>query len=179
MIFLGLAGAMAYVIYDVSKDLPDYKQLASYEPAVMTRIHAADGSLLAEYADERRLFVPINSVPKRLIQAYISAEDKTFYQHGGLDWRGIAAAGIRYAQVKITGHGQIVGASTITQQVAKNFLLGNEQTITRKLREAIIVQRIEKAFTKDRFLNSISTRFFSASIPMASLPPRSTTSASR
>ena len=73
MIFLGLAGALAYVIFDVSKDLPDYKQLASYEPAVMTRIHAADGSLLAEYADQRRLFVPINSVPKRLIQAFIAS----------------------------------------------------------------------------------------------------------
>ena len=108
MIFLGLSGALVYVIWDVAKDLPDYKQLASYEPPVMTRIHAADGSLLAEYADERRLFVPINSVPKRLIQAYISAEDKTFFTHGGLDWRGIAAAGIRYVQVKLTGKGQIV-----------------------------------------------------------------------
>jgi penicillin-binding protein 1A len=173
MIFLGLAGAMMYVILDVSKDLPDYKQLASYEPPVMTRIHAADGSLLAEYADQRRLFVPINSVPKRLIQAYISAEDKTFYTHGGLDWRGIAAAGLRYAQVKITGRGQIVGASTITQQVAKNFLLGNEQTITRKLREAIIVQRMEKAFSKDQilelYLNEIFLGLNSYGIAAASL----------
>jgi penicillin-binding protein 1A len=173
MIFLGLAGAMTYVIYDVSKDLPDYKQLASYEPPVMTRIHAADGSLLAEYADQRRLFVPINSVPKRLIQAYISAEDKTFYTHGGLDWRGIAAAGLRYAQVKFTGRGQIVGASTITQQVAKNFLLGNEQTITRKLREAIIVQRMEKAFSKDQilelYLNEIFLGLNSYGIAAASL----------
>ncbi len=173
MIFLGLAGAMSYVIYDVSKDLPDYKQLASYEPPVMTRIHAADGSLLAEYADQRRLFVPINSVPKRLIQAYLSAEDKTFYAHGGLDWRGIAAAGLRYAQVKITGRGQIVGASTITQQVAKNFLLGNEQTITRKLREAIIVQRMEKAFSKDQilelYLNEIFLGLNSYGIAAASL----------
>ena len=173
MVFLGLAGAMIYVIYDVSKDLPDYKQLASYEPPVMTRIHAGDGSLLAEYADQRRLFVPINSVPKRLIQAYISAEDKTFYQHGGLDWRGITAAGLRYAQVKFTGRGQIVGASTITQQVAKNFLLGNEQTITRKLREAIIVQRIEKAFTKDQiielYLNEIFLGLNSYGIAAASL----------
>ena len=94
-IFLALSVGLAFVIYDVAKDLPDYKQLASYEPPVMTRIHAADGSLLAEYADQRRLFVPINSVPKRLIHAYLSAEDKTFYEHGGLDWRGIAAAGIR------------------------------------------------------------------------------------
>jgi penicillin-binding protein 1A len=173
MVFLGLAGAMVYVIWDVSKDLPDYKQLASYEPPVMSRIHAADGSLLAEYAEQRRLFVPINSVPKKLIQAYISAEDKTFYEHGGLDWRGIAAAGIRYAQVKFTGKGQIVGASTITQQVAKNFLLGNEQTVTRKLREAIIVQRIEKAFSKDQilelYLNEIFLGLNSYGIAAASL----------
>lgn len=173
MIFLGLSGALVYVIWDVAKDLPDYKQLASYEPPVMTRIHAADGSLLAEYADERRLFVPINSVPKRLIQAYISAEDKTFYTHGGLDWRGIAAAGIRYIQVKLTGKGQIVGASTITQQVAKNFLLNNEQTIERKLREAIIVQRIESAFSKDQilelYLNEIFLGLNSYGIAAASL----------
>ncbi len=173
MIFLGLSGALVYVIWDVAKDLPDYKQLASYEPPVMSRIHAADGSLLAEYADERRLFVPINSVPKRLIQAYISAEDKTFYTHGGLDWRGIAAAGLRYVQVKLTGKGQIVGASTITQQVAKNFLLNNEQTIERKLREAIIVQRIEAAFSKDQilelYLNEIFLGLNSYGIAAASL----------
>ncbi|HUQ36418.1 MAG TPA: penicillin-binding protein 1A [Aestuariivirga sp.] len=173
MIFLGLSGALVYVIWDVAKGLPDYKQLASYEPPVMSRIHAADGSLLAEYADERRLFVPINSVPKRLIQAYISAEDKTFYTHGGLDWRGIAAAGLRYVQVKLTGKGQIVGASTITQQVAKNFLLNNEQTIERKLREAIIVQRIEAAFSKDQilelYLNEIFLGLNSYGIAAASL----------
>ncbi|MGB9140689.1 MAG: transglycosylase domain-containing protein, partial [Aestuariivirga sp.] len=173
MIFLGLSGALVYIVWDVSKDLPDYKQLASYEPPVMTRIHASDGSLLAEYADERRLFVPINSVPKRLIQAYISAEDKTFYTHGGLDWRGIAAAGLRYVLVKFTGKGQIVGASTITQQVAKNFLLNNEQTIERKLREAIIVQRIEAAFSKDQilelYLNEIFLGLNSYGIAAASL----------
>jgi penicillin-binding protein 1A len=173
MIFLGLAGAAVYVVWDVSKTLPDYKQLASYEPEVMTRMHAADGSLLAEFAEERRLFVPINSVPKRLIQAYLAAEDKTFYQHGGLDWRGIGAAALRYAQKKITGKGQIVGASTITQQVAKNFLLSNEQTIERKLREALIVQRMEKAFSKDQilelYLNEIFLGMGSYGIAAASL----------
>jgi penicillin-binding protein 1A len=173
MIFLGLAGAGLYIVWDVSRDLPDYKQLASYEPAVMTRIHAADGSLLAEYADERRMFVPIGAVPQRLIQAYISAEDKTFYEHGGLDWRGIAAAGLRYVQVKMTGKGQIVGASTITQQVAKNFLLSNEQTLERKLKEAIIVQRIESAFSKDQilelYLNEIFLGMNSYGIAAASL----------
>ena len=84
------AAVLALVINDVSKDLPDYKQLASWEPAVMSRVHAADGSLLAEYAEERRLFVPVNLIPKLVIEAYISAEDKNFYTHSGLDWRGIA-----------------------------------------------------------------------------------------
>ena len=173
MVVLGLSAAAIYVIWDVSQDLPDYKQLASWEPPVMTRMHAADGSLLAEFAEERRLFVPINSVPKRLIQAYLAAEDKTFYQHSGLDWRGIGAAVIRYAQVKITHRGQVVGASTITQQVAKNFLLSNEQTITRKLKEAIIVQRIEASFSKDQilelYLNDIFLGLNSYGIAAASL----------
>ncbi len=134
MLCIGVAGALLYVVWDVSKDLPDYKQLAAYEPPVMTRMHAADGSLLAEFAEQRRLFVPIKSVPKKLIEAYLAAEDKTFYHHSGLDWRGIGAAGLRYVQIKFMGQrGQIVGASTITQQVAKNFLLSNEQTLTRKL----------------------------------------------
>jgi penicillin-binding protein 1A len=139
----------------------------------MSRVHASDGSLLAEYATERRLFVPVAAIPKKLIQAYISAEDKTFYHHAGLDWRGIAAAGIRYAQVKFTGKGQIVGASTITQQVAKNFLLSNEQTIERKLKEAIIVQRIENAFSKDQilelYLNEIFLGLNSYGVAAASL----------
>jgi penicillin-binding protein 1A len=172
-VFLGLAGALAYVIWDQSKDLPDYRQLAQYEPPVMSRIHAGDGSLLAEYAAERRLFVPINSVPKKLIEAFLSAEDKTFYTHGGLDWRGIASAGVRYLQVKLTGKGQIVGASTITQQVAKNFLLSNERSLDRKLKEALIVQRIEKAFSKDQilelYLNEIFLGLNSYGVAAASL----------
>jgi penicillin-binding protein 1A len=172
-VFLAVAGLSAYVIYDISKSLPDYKQLASWEPNVMTRMHAADGSLLAEFAEERRLFVPINSVPKQLINAYLSAEDKAFYTHGGLDWRGIGAALIRYAQVKITHRGQIVGASTITQQVAKNFLLSDERTFTRKLKEALIVQRIEAFFTKDQilelYLNDIFLGFNSYGIAAASI----------
>ena len=173
MLTLGLAAAAVYIIWDVSKDLPDYKQLASWEPAVMTRMHAADGSLLAEFAQERRLFVPINLIPKRVIDAYVSAEDKNFYTHAGLDWHGIAKAGLRYVQVKFTGHGQVIGASTITQQVAKNFLLGDEKSITRKLREALVVQRIEASFSKDQimelYLNYINLGFHSYGVAAASL----------
>ena len=173
MITLGLSAAALYIIWDVSKDLPDYKQLASWEPPVMTRMHASDGSLLAEYALERRLFVPINLIPKRVINAYVSAEDKNFYTHAGLDWHGIAKAGLRYVQVKLTGHGQVIGASTITQQVAKNFLLGDERSITRKLREALVVQRIEASFSKDQimelYLNYINLGFHSYGVAAASL----------
>ncbi len=173
LVFLAGAGAVGYVIWHASKDLPDYKQLATYEPPVMTRIHAADGSLLAEYAQERRLFVPVGQMPKRLIEAFISAEDKTFFTHSGLDWQGIAAAAYRYAQVKFTGKGQIVGASTITQQVAKNFLLTNERSLERKLKEALLVQRIEQTFSKDRilelYLNEIFLGLNSYGVAAASL----------
>ncbi len=173
MVVLGLAAAALYIIWDVSKDLPDYKQLASWEPPVMTRMHAADGSLLAEYALERRLYVPVNLIPKRVIDAYVSAEDKNFYTHAGLDWHGIFKAGLRFVQVKVTGHGQVLGASTITQQVAKNFLLSNERTMNRKLREALIVQRIEASFSKDQimelYLNDIFLGFNSYGVAAASL----------
>ena len=173
MVFLVLAAGAFYIVADASKDLPDYKKLATYEPPVMTRIHAADGSLLAEYAEERRLFVPIAQIPKRMIQAFISAEDKTFFTHGGLDWQGIASAALRYVQVTISGKGQIVGASTITQQVAKNFLLTNERSLERKLKEALLVQRIEQTFTKDQiielYLNEIFLGLNSYGVAAASL----------
>ena len=173
IVFLALAGGLFYIVTDASRDLPDYKKLATYEPPVMTRIHASDGSLLAEIAEERRLFVPISQMPKRMIQAFISAEDKTFYTHGGLDWQGIASAALRYAQVKISGKGQIIGASTITQQVAKNFLLTNEQSFERKLKEAMLVQRIEQTFSKDQiielYLNEIFLGLNSYGVAAASL----------
>ncbi len=173
IIFLAAAAGIACVIWQASRDLPDYHQLAQYEPPVTTRIHAADGSLLAEYADQRRLFVPISQVPKRLIEAFLSAEDKNFYTHSGLDWEGIASAAIRYAEVKLTGKGQIVGASTITQQIAKNFLLNPERSVERKLKEAILAQRIEKSFTKDQimelYLNEIFLGMNSYGVAAASL----------
>ena len=172
-LFLGGAAVLGYILIDISKDLPDYKQLAQYQPPVMTRIHAADGSLLAEYAEQRRLFIPVSQMPPQLIHAFLSAEDKNFYSHGGLDWRGIGAALIRYAQVKMNGHGAIVGASTITQQVAKNFLLTNERTFSRKLKEAILVERIEQAFSKDQilelYLNEIFLGLNSYGVAAASL----------
>ena len=107
-------------IWFFSKDLPDHAQLADYEPPVMTRVHASDGSLIAEYARERRLHMPIQAVPKLVIEAFLSAEDKNFYKHAGIDPEGIVRAIVANLR---SGGKREQGASTITQQVAKNFLL--------------------------------------------------------
>ncbi len=151
ILFIAVAGAVAFVLWKVSQDLPDYEVLAKYEPPVMTRIHADDGRLISEYARQRRIYVPITAIPDRVKDAFLSAEDKNFYQHGGLDIQGIARAVITNLSAAQSG-GRQVGASTITQQVAKNFLLTSEQNYERKLKEAILAIRIERAFTKDQIL---------------------------
>jgi penicillin-binding protein 1A len=150
---LGLAAAVVAAIYvsDVTRDLPDYEVLAKYEPPVTTRIHASDGSLMAEYARQRRLYLPIQAVPDRVKAAFLSAEDKNFYSHSGIDVSGLARAVIVNLRNMGTG-ARPVGASTITQQVAKNFLLTSRQTISRKIREAVLAFRIEQAYSKDRIL---------------------------
>ncbi len=151
IVFVAAAGAAAFVLWKVSQELPDYEVLAKYEPPVMTRIHANDGNLIAEFSRERRIYVPFTAMPDRLIQAFISAEDKNFYQHGGLDIQGIIRAVVQNMSNMQSGR-RAVGASTITQQVAKNFLLTSDQTIERKLKEAILAIRIERAFTKEQIL---------------------------
>jgi penicillin-binding protein 1A len=151
IVFLVGAAAAAGLLWHYSKDLPDYSQLQNYEPAVMTRVHAADGSLLAEYARERRLYLPIQAVPKLVINAFIAAEDKNFYEHNGIDPQGVMRAGMFYIQNYGTGR-RPQGASTITQQVAKNFLLNNETTFSRKIREALLAMKIERTFTKQKIL---------------------------
>jgi len=151
VIFLvGVAG-MAGMIWHYSKDLPDYSQLQDYEPPVMTRVHASDGSLLGEYSRERRLYLPIQAVPKLVINAFLAAEDKNFYDHGGIDFTGMARAGLVYIQ-NYGSNRRPQGASTITQQVAKNFLLTNEVSFTRKIKEALLAMRIERAYSKDKIL---------------------------
>ena len=152
IVFVAVAAAAAFVLWKVSKDLPDYEVLAKYEPPVMTRIHASDGDLIAEYARERRIYVPFSAIPERLVDAFISAEDKNFYQHGGLDIQGILRAAVTNLSRAQSGSSRMVGASTITQQVAKNFLLSSDQTMERKLKEAILAIRIERAFTKEQIL---------------------------
>ena len=151
IVFIAVAGAAAFVLWKVSQELPDYEVLAKYEPPVMTRIHANDGRLISEFARQRRIYVPITAIPPRVIEAFISAEDKNFYQHGGLDIQGIIRAVVTNLSAMQSGR-RMVGASTITQQVAKNFLLTNEQNIERKLKEAILAIRIERAFTKEQIL---------------------------
>jgi len=147
---VGVAGA-AGLLWHFSKDLPDYSQLQDYEPPVMTRVHAADGSLLAEYARERRLYIPIQAVPKLVINAFLAAEDKNFYEHGGLDFTGIARAGMLYLQ-NFGSSRRPQGASTITQQVAKNFLLSNELSMSRKVKEALLALKIERTYSKEKIL---------------------------
>src|SRR5262249_8902269 len=124
VLFLVGGAAVAGLIWHFSKDLPDYSQLQDYEPPVMTRVHAADGSRLGEYAKERRLYLPIPAVPKLVTNAFLAAEDKNFYEHGGIDFSGMARAALVFVQNFGSGR-RPQGASTITQQVAKNFLLTN------------------------------------------------------
>jgi penicillin-binding protein 1A len=154
VIFIGgtvaaIGGWVAWMHY--SEGLPDYYQLASYDPPVVSRVYAGDGRLLAEYAVENRVFVPIAAIPKRVINAFLSAEDKTFYTHPGIDVPSLLKA----AWINLLNYGRDrrpIGASTITQQVTKNFLLTNELSYGRKVKEAILALRIEKAFSKDRIL---------------------------
>ncbi|MEP9369302.1 penicillin-binding protein 1A [Xanthobacter sp. VNH20] len=151
LVLLGGAAGATYFIWKYSQDLPDYTQLQNYEPPVMTRVHADDGSLVAEWARQRRLYIPIQSVPKLVIEAFLSAEDKNFYEHGGIDPSGIFRAGMLYLQ-NFGSNRRPQGASTITQQVAKNFLLTNEVSFDRKIKEALLALRIERAYSKDRIL---------------------------
>ena len=140
-----------YILYSYGRDLPDYKQLANYEPPVVSRVYAGDGSLIKEYAREKRLFVPIFAIPPKVIQAFISAEDQNFYTHIGVDFKGLLRAVLVNFKNVISGR-RLVGASTITQQVAKNFLLSSEVAFERKIKEAILSYRIEQTFNKNQIL---------------------------
>jgi len=140
------------------KDLPSYDVIAHYEPPIVTRIYAADGKLIEEYAKERRLYLPIEEIPDLVKNAFLSAEDKHFYDHPGIDFVGVGRAAL--TNIKNLGSGKrLVGASTITQQVAKNFLLTNEVSFVRKIKEAILTLRIEQAYNKDHILELYLNEF--------------------
>lgn len=142
--------AFVYVV-KATKDLPTLEVLKEYKPPVMSRVHAGDGKLISEFRTEARVFVPIESVPLKLQHAFVAAEDQRFYTHDGFDERGFARA-----MVANVGHvlndRRLEGGSTLTQQVAKNFLVGNQRNIDRKIREVVIARRIEKAMSKDQIL---------------------------
>lgn len=150
---------MAYIINYYGQDLPDYSQLKEYKPPIITRIYAGDGRLMAEFAQERRVFVPIEEIPPLVKNAFIAAEDQNFYQHEGIDFFAIARALVGNLQAMGTG-ARPKGASTITQQVVKNFLLTNETTYERKIKEAILAYRMEHAMSKDRILELYLNEIF-------------------
>ena len=134
-----------------SYGLPDYKKLSNYEPSVLSRVYAESGELIGEFAIEKRLFIPFNSIPDKVINSFLSAEDKNFFDHPGIDAKGVTRAVIKNID-NILSNKRLEGASTITQQVAKNFLLTNEVSLKRKIKEAILAFRIEKAYSKKRIL---------------------------
>ncbi|CAM3782219.1 penicillin-binding protein 1A [Litorimonas haliclonae] len=142
--------AFVYVV-KATKDLPTLEVLKEYQPPVMSRVHAGDGKLISEFRTEARVFVPIESVPLQLQHAFVAAEDQRFYKHDGFDERGFARAMIANVG-HVLNNRRLEGGSTLTQQVAKNFLVGNQRNIDRKIREVVIARRIEKAMTKDQIL---------------------------
>ena len=169
---LAAAGGGLYLFYHFGRGLPDYQQLADYESPTVTRVHAGDGRLLAEFAKQKRVFVPIGAMPKRIVKAFLSAEDKNFYSHPGIDFVGVLRAVLTNLS-RLGTDQRLVGASTITQQVAKNFLLTNEVSYERKIKEAILAFRIERAIPKDRilelYLNEIYLGFGSYGVAAAAL----------
>ncbi|MFN4090648.1 MAG: transglycosylase domain-containing protein, partial [Alphaproteobacteria bacterium] len=174
LLFVGIATVVgAYlVVQRYGDDLPDYAQLVDYEPPVTTRVHAGDGRLLAEYAIQHRLFVPIDVIPQNVVNAFLAAEDKNFYAHPGIDATSVVRAAVTNLVQMASGR-RPVGGSTITQQVAKNFLLTNEVSIDRKIKEALLAFRIEQALTKNRilelYLNEIYLGYGSYGVAAAAL----------
>ncbi len=158
--FVAGVGALAALVFIYGNDLPDYKSLATYAPPVATRLYAADGSLLIEYAEERRVFIDYADLPPQLVNAFIAAEDQNFWTHPGIDIQGITRALVNNALRMMGRDTTLSGASTITQQVAKNFFLSSERTISRKIKEAILALRLERTFSKEHILTLYMNQIF-------------------
>ncbi len=165
-------GVVGWAFWHYGRGLPDYKQLADYEPPTTTRVHAGDGRLITEFAVESRVFVPMDAIPARVAQGFIAAEDQNYYSHFGVDIRALIRAVVTNVINVMQGR-RLIGASTITQQVAKNFLLTNEVSMERKIKEAILALRIERALDKDRilelYLNEIYLGYRSYGVAAAAL----------
>lgn len=160
--FLGIIAGIFLVVFVISfysQDLPDHTELKNYEPPIVTRIYAGDGRLMAEYAQERRIFVPYPFIPEKVVQAFTAAEDQNFFEHKGVDATAIARAMLVNLKNAGTDRRKI-GGSTITQQVAKNFLLTNERSYERKIKEAILATRIEKALPKEKIMELYLNEIF-------------------
>ena len=152
--------ALAALIFIYGNDLPDYRKLATYAPPVATRLYAADGSLLIEYAEERRVFIDYDDMPSQLVNAFIAAEDQNFWTHPGIDAQGIIRAVVNNGARMLGFDANFSGASTITQQVAKNFFLTSERSISRKIKEAILALRLERTFSKKHIMTLYLNEIF-------------------
>ena len=139
------------ILWSFSNNIPDYKFLKNYKPPVSSKMYSGNGDLVADFSKEKRIFVPYSAIPENVINSFLSAEDKNFFSHPGVDAKGILRAIINNIQNIMTSK-RLEGASTITQQVAKNFLLTNEVSLNRKIKEAILAFRIERALSKERIL---------------------------
>ena len=155
----GIAG-LAILVLIYGHDLPDYKQLATYTPPVASRLYASDGSLLIEYAAERRVFMDFDEMPIQLVNAFVSAEDQNFWTHPGIDIQGIVRATANNAMRLLGFDTKFTGASTITQQVAKNFFLTSDRTLSRKVKEAILALRLERSFSKQHIMTLYLNEIF-------------------
>ena len=158
--FVASVATLAVLILIYGNDLPDYKKLATYAPPVATRLYASDGSLLIEYAEERRVFIDYSDLPSQLVNAFIAAEDQNFWTHPGIDVQGIIRAVANNTMRMFGANATLSGASTITQQVAKNFFLTSERTISRKIKEAILALRLERSFSKEHILTLYLNQIF-------------------
>ncbi len=153
-LILGGIAIIAFMLWMIAlgRSVPSVQKLAEYDPPVTSRVHAGDGTLIYEFADQHRVFVPFEAIPEHVRQAFVSAEDKTFFKHGGVDYKGMTRGILNTVKNKIIGRGGLEGGSTITQQVAKNMLLTRDQNVTRKAKEMIVSWRMEKAFSKEHIL---------------------------
>ena len=169
--FLGFISIFS-LLWTYSNKLPDYKFLKNYKPPVSSKVYSGDGVLITDFSAEKRIFVPYNAIPKKIIYSFLSSEDKNFFKHPGVDAKGVLRA-IKNNIFNLIRSNRLEGASTITQQVAKNFLLSNEISLDRKIKEAILAFRIERALSKERiielYLNQIYLGEGSYGIASASL----------